>query len=123
MNYRPFHPNTTDLGAERLIVAEQGTTKIAVEVKCFNQNSDINEFHSALGQYINYNIALSEQEPDRLLYLAIPYNTYITFFTRRFIESVIERNQVKLIILILMMRSLSNGKIKNLSAGYQRPIK
>jgi hypothetical protein len=87
-----------DLGAERLIVADNGSEKIAVEVKCFNKSSDINEFHAALGQYINYNLALSEQEPDRVLYLAIPYNTYETFFSQRFIESVIERNNVKLII-------------------------
>ncbi len=87
-----------DLGAERLIIAENGSNKIAVEVKCFNQNSDINEFHSALGQYINYSIALSEQEPDRILYLAIPYNIYVTFFSQRFIESVVERNHVKLIV-------------------------
>lgn len=87
-----------DLGAEHLIVAENGTEKIAVEVKCFNQNSDINEFHSALGQYINYSIALAEQEPDRILYLAVPYSTYETFFSQRFIESVINRNNVKLIV-------------------------
>ncbi|MFM2320573.1 MAG: hypothetical protein RLZZ215_3194 [Pseudomonadota bacterium] len=87
-----------DLGVERLIVAENGFEKIAVEVKCFNQNSDISEFHSALGQYINYSIALAEQEPDRVLYLAVPYNTYETFFSQRFIESVIKRNNVKLIV-------------------------
>lgn len=47
------------LGVERLIVAENGTEKIAIEVKCFNKNSDISEFHSALGQYINYSRPLS----------------------------------------------------------------
>lgn len=58
-----------DLGAERLLAAERGEEKIAVEVKSFLANtSAISEFHTALGQYINYRAALRREEPDRVLY-------------------------------------------------------
>ena len=44
-----------DLGAERLIAAERQGEKIAVEVKSFLERaSAISEFHTALGQFINY---------------------------------------------------------------------
>jgi hypothetical protein len=38
----------------------------------FVGDSDISAFHTALGQYLNYCQALEEQEPDRIVYLAIP---------------------------------------------------
>jgi hypothetical protein len=43
-----------DLGAERLLAAERGGEKIAVEVKRFLASaSAISEFHTALRQFIN----------------------------------------------------------------------
>jgi XisH protein len=44
-----------DLGAERLIAAEQDRRKIAVEVKSFLRESRIADLEQALGQYILYN--------------------------------------------------------------------
>ena len=78
-----------DLGAQKLIAAEQNGQKIAVEVKSFIGTSTISEFHTALGQFINYRYALEVQEPDRVLYLAAPLNAYNGFFTKSFIQSVI----------------------------------
>lgn len=43
-----------DLGAENAIAAERDAEKIAVEIKSFLADSDISEFHTALGQYLNY---------------------------------------------------------------------
>ena len=87
-----------DLGAQKLIAAEQNGQKIAVEVKSFIGTSTISEFHTALGQFINYRYALEVQEPDRVLYLAVPLNAYNDFFTKSFIQSVIQRSQVNLLI-------------------------
>ena len=87
-----------DLGAQKLIAAEQNGQKIAVEVKSFIGTSTISEFHTALGQFINYRYALEVQEPDRVLYLAAPLNAYNDFFTKSFIQSVIQRSQVNLLI-------------------------
>lgn len=65
-----------DLGAERIILAERSTEKIAVEVKSFVGTSIITEFYKALGQFLMYQRALQTAEPDRILYLALPQAAY-----------------------------------------------
>ena len=80
-----------DLGAEKLIAAEKSGEKIAVEIKSFVRPSVIYEFHTALGQYLNYRRALSKKEPERNLYLAVPTEIFSSFFSLPFIrESVTE---------------------------------
>ncbi|MBD2438472.1 XisH family protein [Nostoc sp. FACHB-110] len=86
-----------DLGAEKILAAEREGEKIAVEIKSFFKTSAISEFHTALGQFINYRLALSEQEPDRTLYLAVPIDTYTSFFTIRLLQNIIKTYQLKLI--------------------------
>jgi XisH protein len=87
-----------DLGAKRIIAAEKGEEKIAVEIKSFISPSNISEFHTALGQFLNYRVALEEQQPDRVLYLAVPQGAYKTFFNLPFVETVIERFQLRLVV-------------------------
>ncbi|MBO1050923.1 MAG: fatty-acid oxidation protein subunit alpha [Dolichospermum sp. DET73] len=88
-----------DLAAEKLIAAEKEGEKIAVEIKSFlERSSAISEFHTALGQFINYRGALRRRQPDRVLYLAVPLTTYKTFFSLDFPRDMIEENQVKMII-------------------------
>ncbi|WGV25193.1 XisH family protein [Halotia branconii] len=88
-----------DLGAEKLIAAEREGEKIAVEVKSFlEKSSAISEFHTALGQFINYRGALKRRQPERVLYLAVLLTTYTTFFKLDFPQAMIEENQVKMII-------------------------
>ncbi len=87
-----------DLAAETAIAAERDSEKIAVEIKSFISDSDISSFHTALGQYLNYCQALEEQEPDRVVYLAIPVETYEDFFQLSFIKRALSRYQVKLLI-------------------------
>ncbi|MEM1001808.1 MAG: element excision factor XisH family protein [Bacteroidota bacterium] len=65
-----------DLGAERLIAANRGIEKVAIEVKSFLGTSISYQFHQAIGQYINYRAGLLLQEPERKLYLAIPQEVY-----------------------------------------------
>jgi hypothetical protein len=87
-----------DLGAESVVAAEKQGEKIAVEIKSFINPSTISEFHMAIGQFTNYRYALEEIEPNRILYLAVPSDTYNTFFRLRFIQSVIEKTQVKIVV-------------------------
>ncbi len=75
-----------DLAAESALAAERDSEKIAVEIKSFIGDSDISSFHTALGQYLNYCLALNELEPDRIVYLAIPAETYQDFFQLSFIQ-------------------------------------
>ena len=87
-----------DLGAERLIAAERGEKKIAVEIKSFIAPSAISDFHTAVGQVLNYQIMLEVSEPDRQLYLAVPLEIYETFFQSRFAQAAIQRYQLNLLI-------------------------
>lgn len=88
-----------DLGAEQVLAAERSGEKIAVEVKSFLVTaSAISEFHKALGQFINYRTALRREEPDRVLYLAVPDLAYNSFFQLDFPALVVEENFVKLLV-------------------------
>lgn len=87
-----------DLGAERLLAAEKGEDKIAIEIKSFIRPSAISDFHAAVGQYMNYRKALGKREPDRLLYLAVPEETYNTFFSLPFIAECIVDYDLKIIV-------------------------
>jgi hypothetical protein len=69
-----------DLGAEKLLAAEKGGEKIAVEIKSFLNPSAITDFYSALGQYLCYHLALEATQPERVLYMAVPLDAYRTFF-------------------------------------------
>jgi hypothetical protein len=87
-----------DMFAERLLAAEKEGIKIAVEVKTFRSQSPMNKFHEALGQYENYLLALEDEAPDRILYLAVPIALWQTFFQKPFIQKVIARKNLRLII-------------------------
>lgn len=83
-----------DLGAEKIIAAEQTGRKIAVEIKSFRKPSRIADFYSALGQFISYRSALKIQEPDRRLYLGVPSEIYEEFFLTSFIQELVQENQI-----------------------------
>jgi XisH protein len=87
-----------DLGAERLIGAERGNEKIAVEIKSFVNQSPVSEFHKAVGQYENYRLSLEELDPLRKVWLAIPDEAWNDFFQRPFIQKAISRYQIEFII-------------------------
>ncbi|MDJ0731513.1 MAG: XisH family protein [Crocosphaera sp.] len=87
-----------DLGAERLIGAEKRGQKIAIEIKSFLGASEVTEFHLALGQILNYRLALQKEDPQRILYLAIPQDTYEDFFSRQFIQDSVAEYKIKLLI-------------------------
>ena len=87
-----------DLGAEKLIAASKGTTKVAIEAKSFLKASFANEFHSALGQYLNYAALISVQEPDRKLYLAVSKVIFDNYFQQPATAFVVKTYKVKLLI-------------------------
>jgi hypothetical protein len=87
-----------DLGAEKLIAAEKLSEKIAVEVKSFLDESPIYEYHLALGQYINYQIALQRQEPERLLFLAMSQEAHEYLFSQELVQESAELAHIRLIV-------------------------
>lgn len=87
-----------DLGAERLIAADKGEEKIAIEIKSFASNSPVSDFHTALGQFLNYQIILEETQSERELYLAVPNDTCISFFQTRLAKIAVEKYNIKIIV-------------------------
>jgi hypothetical protein len=87
-----------DLAAEKVFAAQKAGRKIAVEVKSFLNNSAITDFHAALGQFLNYRLALQMTESDRTLYLAVPFETFESFFQERFVQEAVKLYQLKLIV-------------------------
>jgi hypothetical protein len=87
-----------DLGAERLLAAERAGEKIAVEIKSFLNPSAITDFYAALGQFLSYRLALKATEPERVLYLAVPVDAYVTFFQLEFTQTAVKIYQVLLVV-------------------------
>jgi hypothetical protein len=87
-----------DIGAERILAAQKAGVKIAVEIKSFLGTSEVREFHLAIGQILNYRLALKKEEPDRVLYLAIDEDIYNDFFSRLFVQNVLKEYGIKLLI-------------------------
>lgn len=98
-----------DLGAERLIAAERGTEKIAVEVKSFLGPSLIQDLELAWGQFFLYKRALQKQEAERKLYLAIDETIFETFFTEESAQFLLEEPGFRLIVFDSTPRRLCNG--------------
>lgn len=87
-----------DLVAEKLISAEKEGQKIAVEVKSFLGDSTTYEFHTAVGQFINYRIVLGQSQPNRILYLAVPAEIFHTFFETPFAQLIIQQTDMKILV-------------------------
>ena len=73
---------------------------IAIEIKSFLGGSAVSEFHTALGQYLNYRLLMQEQYPEYKLYLAIPLSSYDSFFQLPFVQTTIQQYQLKLAIYV-----------------------
>ena len=88
-----------DLGAEKQpIAAEKQGEQIAVEIKGFLSQSPVDDLQDALGQYNMYREVLAEQEPDRVLYLAIPKAAWEGIFSEELGQLMIERQHLRLIV-------------------------
>jgi XisH protein len=79
-----------DLGAEKIIAAERGKEKIAVEVKSFISPSPISDLEKAWGQFFLYARALRKRDPTRRLYLAVRQNIFETIFQEEAGELLLE---------------------------------
>jgi hypothetical protein len=86
-----------DLGAERLIAAERGLEKIAIEIKSFRRASDMRDLEEALGQYILYQRLLARYDRDRKLYLAIPEEVRESVFEEEAGSVLIEDGLIQLV--------------------------
>lgn len=86
-----------DLGAERIVAAEKGSQKIAVEIKSFRNMSEIHDLEQALGQYALYNSLLARLEPERKLFLAVSHSVYENIFTEPIARPALEDLHVQVV--------------------------
>lgn len=87
-----------DLAAEKILIAERGIEKIAVEIKSFIGQTFRQDFYEALGQFLHYHFVLSEVEPDRQLILAIPHTAYNTYFGKAYVGQLIQKHKIPLLV-------------------------
>jgi XisH protein len=87
-----------DLGAEKLLAAENKGQKIVIEIKVFNHPSLITELQKTLGQYNIYLSLLKRVNPERKLYLAIPEDVYQDFFKRPAIADILSDYSINYLI-------------------------
>lgn len=90
-------PCLWNLGAERVLAAEKGSEKIAVEIKTFQGSSDIRDLEIALGQYVFYRSLLARFEPERTLFLAVPHSVFVSTLDEPIARPVLEDVAVALI--------------------------
>jgi XisH protein len=86
-----------DLGAERLIAAERGLERIAVEIKSFRSASDMKDLEEALGQFVLYKQLLTRYAPERILYLAVADEIRKTVFEEEAGQILLEDGIVRLV--------------------------
>ena len=91
-------PIQIDIGAEKLIGAERNGEKIAVEVKTFGRASFITALHEAVGKYIVYRTVLKHIHSDRILYLALPEDTYAKFGEEPIVKSIFADYNFKILL-------------------------
>lgn len=87
-----------DLGAEKLLAAERGEEKIAVEIKNFLGHSPVSDFEDAYGQFLLYRKVLQKNNSLRDLYIAVPLFAYDKFFQRPLIKEIIEEDKMNLLV-------------------------
>jgi len=88
-----------DLGAEQgAIAAEREGERIAVEIASFLSPSPVRDLQEAVGQYNVYHALLGVNEPERLLYLAVPERVFESLLSERFGRFIIDQLQIRLLV-------------------------
>ncbi|NEP89921.1 MAG: fatty-acid synthase [Okeania sp. SIO2C2] len=99
-----------DLGAEKLIAAERGATKIAVEVKTFISPSPINDLEKAWGQFFLYSRILKKRDPNRQIYLAVERNIFETVFKEEAGQILLEEPGFRLLVFDVKIEEIIQWK-------------
>ena len=87
-----------DLAAERVIAAQRGNDKIAVEIKSFVKRSLVQDIRDALGQYMMYRAYLTKIEPDRKLYMATSARAYRDVFSLKAVQFLVQQFAIAMIV-------------------------
>lgn len=69
-----------------------------MEVKTFSGRSELDDLEKALGQYTLYFDVLTELQPERLLYLALPVWAYESLFEEPLGQLLMKNKRLRLIV-------------------------
>jgi hypothetical protein len=92
-----------DLGAMKVVKAERGMEKIAVEIKSFPGRSKVADLQQAVGQYAVYRAVLRRIEPERKLYLAVSKEIYERVFVP--VTGQVVRSEIGIELLVVSVDS------------------
>jgi len=96
-----------DLGAERVIAAQKGDEKIAVEIKTFGSTSFITALYEAIGKYIVYRNVLETLDAERTLFLAVPNAVHKRFFEESILLRIMKKEKLNLLIYDEQQKTIS----------------
>ena len=99
-----------DMEAEKFIAAQKENVKILVEVKPLKNRSLLYDFHSAIGQYIDYQGIINDEKLEQILYLAIPETVYIEMQLKPFYERRLMDNHIKLVVVDIQNENIITWK-------------
>lgn len=95
-----------DLGAERLLGAENGIEQIIVEIKSLRARSFIQAVGQAIGQYILYRTVLNEIESPRRLWLAISEEAASQISDHPAAELLMTKELINLVVIAIDARKV-----------------
>jgi hypothetical protein len=100
----------TDLGAEKIITAEKESSRIAVEVKSFVHISIMHDFLLAVGQYYVYKKILAKNDPNRVLYIALPDFVFNRIEKFEWAQEVIRDLSIKFVLYNTNSQTITSWK-------------
>ena len=100
----------TDIGAEKIITAEKGHERIAVEVKSFVHISILHDFLLAVGQFYVYRKILSNTDPERVLFVALPEFVFNRIIKFEWVQDVVSDLGMKFILYDTNLKILTAWK-------------
>lgn len=80
------------------MAAEQGSRKIAVEIKSFVSPSEMADLKDAIGGFSIYRAVIHRLEPERTLYLAVRDSVFTALFEEPIGKLLIEAENLKLLV-------------------------
>lgn len=104
ITHDPFHLKwgardlLVDLGAEKLLGAEKGTRRLAVEVQSFLGASVVEDLEHAVGQFTVYRKVLARVEPERELYVAVRQVTFANLFEEPLGQLMLDEDSLRLLV-------------------------
>jgi hypothetical protein len=102
----PLNPLDWFFKAERMILAEKGVERIAVEIKSFLADSILTDFHRALGQSKLYLFALGKSRSDRVLFTAIPLDAFDELLSDEFYMELSQHENIKYLVFDPILKTI-----------------